>query len=309
MKRRVFVIGGAGFLGRVVCRELHRTHEIVVCDSAKRLGNKETLGFNSLEYDFGVDPPQRIACERGDVAVIFSWRGYPAAHEQDPVGTLSLNVNHTLKLVRWLVDRGISEVIYASSGGAVYGNCGPEPVREDGPLNPVGFYGVGKLTAEMYVRKVLGEAGARYIILRIGNAYGPGQIADNLSVGLIAKAVLAARTGIPLEVWGKGENLRDYIHVEDVATAVRAVVDTPDLPAGAYNVGSGTAVTNREVIALVGRTLGVTVPLVQRDARGFDVGGICLNTDAIRLGTRWAPTWTIRQGILQMDRILNSQTK
>ena len=308
MKRRIFVIGGAGFLGRASCNRLRSTNNIVVCDSPQRLRSLETFGLMTVDYDFGQDPTYKIACEPGDIAVIFSWRGYPEAHEQDPVGKLSLNLDHTLKLVRWLVDRGVSEVIYASSGGAVYGNCGWEPVKEDAALNPVGFYGIGKVTAEMYVRKALSESGARHIILRIGNAYGPGQIANRLSVGLIAKAVLAARTGKPLEVWGSGENRRDYIHVEDIATAVRSVIETPQLPAGAYNVGTAKSVSTKEVITLVERTLGLKVPLVERAKRGFDVGNICLNTTAIRVETGWEPEWTIEQGIMQMNGILDSQT-
>ncbi|WP_166647213.1 NAD-dependent epimerase/dehydratase family protein [Prosthecobacter fusiformis] len=306
MSRKIFVIGGAGFIGSVVSKTLLNSHDVVVCDSAGRLRNLGVKVPDSVNYDFGADSPKRISCERGDVAVIFSWRGYPAAHENDPLGKLMINLDHTLKLVTWLVEQGVSDLIYASSGGAVYGDCGCEPVNEATPLKPVGFYGIGKATAEMYIRKVLCEAKVRYIILRIGNAYGPGQIADNLSVGLIAKAVVAACTGRPLELWGTGEKRRDYIHVEDIATAVRTVIDTPLLPAGIYNIGSGKAFSNKEVIAMVRATLEMAVPIIDRSERGFDVGSICLSTHAIHDRTGWRPTWTIEKGIKQMGLMLTS---
>jgi hypothetical protein len=85
----------------------------VPCDSAERL---ERAGTNGVKFDFGVDRPEALPCGVGDLAVIFSWRGYPAAHDADPVGKPSLNLCRTLELVSQLLEQGMEQVFYASTG-------------------------------------------------------------------------------------------------------------------------------------------------------------------------------------------------
>lgn len=186
MAGNIYVFGGAGFLGKAFCRACP---EAVPCDSRDRLMRARLSG---VECDFGFDTPDKLPCGEGDCAVIFSWRGYPAAHDADPVGKLSLNLSRTLALVSFLVGRGAAGIFYASSGGAIYCNAGAKPVSESAATKPVGFYGIGKLTAEMYVQKVCRDSGVRHVIFRIGNAYGIDQIRDNLSVGFVATAVKQA---------------------------------------------------------------------------------------------------------------------
>lgn len=209
MNGRVLVIGGGGFLGRVFCRRMAERATVVACDSEARLARLEDARIGKQRYDYGHDAPEAIGCEPGDTAVIFSWRGYPAAHEKEPLRHLNLNLDHTLSLVNMLARRGVARVLYASTGGAVYGHCGGALVTEDTKPEPVGFYGIGKLAAEMYVRKAAAEAGCDYAIMRIGNAYGAGQLEDNLSVGFVARAVQCAVRGEALEVWGADEIYRD----------------------------------------------------------------------------------------------------
>ena len=258
-----------------------------------------------MEFDFGVDQPEGLPCGEGDLAVIFSWRGYPAAHDADPVGKLSLNLSRTLELVSWLAKRGVDGIFYASTGGAVYGNAGAAPVSESTVLNPMGFYGIGKATAEMYVSKVCHEFGVRHVVFRIGNAYGLDQIRDNLSVGFIAKAVQCALTGNALEIWGAGETRRDYIHAEDVAGGFLKAIENGRIPSGVYNLGSGKSLSNLEVVGLVERVVGKKVEVVFKDARAFDVGGICLDCSKIQEASGWEPRLSLEHGIREMAEILN----
>ena len=294
MSGRIYVFGGAGFLGKAFCRACP---DAVPCDSAGRLVK---AGMHGVEFDFGVDRPEGLPCGAGDLAVIFSWRGYPAAHDADPVGKLSLNLRCTLELVSWLASRRVGGIFYASTGGAVYGNAGVQPISETMATNPVGFYGIGKATAEMYVRKVCRESGVRHMVFRIGNAYGIDQIRDNLSVGFIARAVQCAITGDALEIWGDGSTSRDYIHAEDVAAGFASAIHNDEVPSGIYNLGSGRAISNSEVVKTVERVLGRKVNLVFRPARPFDVEGICLDCSAIRKVSGWVEKYSIEDGIREM---------
>ena len=182
----------------------------------------------------------------------------------------------------------------------MYGNADFEPVSEVVALNPVGFYGIGKATAEMYVRKVCNEFGVRHVVFRIGNAYGIDQIRDNLSVGFVAKAVQCAASGQPLEILGAGETRRDYIHVNDVAEGFMAAVRNPPIKSGIYNLASGFAVSNLQVVGLVERELGRSINVVFRESRPFDVAGICLDCAAYQKVSGWKPSWTLEHGIREM---------
>lgn len=285
-------------MGKAFCRACP---DAVRCDSPERLARS---GFSGIEFDFGFDSPASLPCGKGDTAVIFSWRGYPAAHDADPVGKLALNLSSTLKLVSWLAERRVGGIFYASTGGAVYGNAGLQPVSETMATNPVGFYGIGKATAEMYVRKVCRESGVRHMVFRIGNAYGIDQIRDNLSVGFIAKAVQCALTGNALEIWGDGSTRRDYIHADDVATGFVSAIRNPEVPSGIYNLGSGRAISNLEVVKIVERVLSRKVNVVFRSARPFDVDGICLDCSALRKASGWKDKYSMEDGIREMAAAL-----
>jgi UDP-glucose 4-epimerase len=297
---RVYVFGGAGFLGKAFCRAWPGA---VPCDSTERL---RRAGLSGVEFNFGVDSPVQLPCGSGDQAVIFSWRGYPAAHDADPVGKLSQNLSCTLELVSWLASGGVEGIFYASTGGAIYGNAGAAAVKETAATNPVGFYGIGKATAEMYVRKLCREAGLRHMVFRIGNAYGADQIHDNLSVGFVAKAVQCALTGVPLEIWGDGATRRDYIHAGDVAAGFAAAILKPGVGSGIYNLGSGAGVTNLEVVQLVEEVLGYKMELVFREARPFDVATICLDCSSFHRAAGWAPERRLADGILEMAKAVRA---
>jgi UDP-glucose 4-epimerase len=299
MGATIYVFGGAGFIGKSFSL---KCAEAVVCDSDYRL---EKAGLTGVPFDFGIDSPEGLPCGSGDVAVIFSWRGYPAEHDLDPVGKLSINLSRTLELLRFLASRGVSKILYASTGGAVYGDLGEKCATEDMPLNPIGFYGIGKATAEMYVRKICREAGMEYFIFRIGNAYGVGQVQQKLSVGLVAKAVLAGFHQIPLEIWGDGENRKDYIHVDDVAEAFISAIESPGLQSGFYNVGGGISYSTLEIIESVEKSLNFQIPLRWLEARGFDVKKISLDSNLLQRRTGWKPLRTLEDGINEMAKEIN----
>lgn len=302
MGGRVFVIGGGGFLGSEFCKIAAINHDVVVCDSPERLRSIST-SLNQVEYDFGNQNPDCIPCSRGDKAVVFSWRGYPAVHEENPVETLERNLRSTLQLIRFLVAKGVEDIFYASSGGAVYGSMAGRAALESDPVNPVGFYGIGKATAEMYVRKIVSESASRYMIFRIGNAYGKGQLERNLSVGFLAHAIRSAQSGRELSLWGDGSIARDYIHSEDIASGMEVCLNLNKVPSGTYNLGTGKATDQLQIVRIVEKILGKKINLMTYPSRDFDVQSISLNSNLLFEKTGWKACLDIESGILDFFNI------
>jgi UDP-glucose 4-epimerase len=132
-------------------------------------------------------------------------------------------------------------------------------------------------------------------ILRPSNAYGPGQ---NLrqGFGFIRTVLEHARNGLPLEIWGDGETVRDFVYVEDVAEAIALAIGNP-ADNGTYNVGSGQGHTLNEVIALAQRLTGMKIHALHKPARGGDVRGVVLDVLRIRTALGWQPRINLEEGL------------
>ena len=136
---------------------------------------------------------------------------------KDPVLTNDVNVNGTLNLLNACVDFGVKRFVYASSC-AVYGNAESLPIKEGCPAMPESPYGVSKLVAENYVQAYYEDFGLGTVCLRYFNVYGPRQVYNDYS-GVITQFISRLAKGLPLVIFGDGEQTRDFVHVQDVAEA------------------------------------------------------------------------------------------
>jgi UDP-glucose 4-epimerase len=236
---RVLLTGGAGFIGSHVAEALlERSHEIAVLDNLSN-GKYENVpeGTRFFEEDI------RSGCEE----VFQEFRPEVLCHQaaqidvrrsvREPDFDAGVNVLGTIRLLQNCVKYGARRVIFASSGGALYGEQEEFPAREDHPQNPVSPYGVSKLAGERYLHFYHVQYGISYAALRYANVYGPRQdphgeagVVAIFSGNLVAQKVSTIN--------GTGEQTRDYVYVGDVARAnVLALEGDP--PSGAYNVGTG----------------------------------------------------------------------
>jgi UDP-glucose 4-epimerase len=177
---------------------------------------------------------------------------------------------------------------YLSSGGAVYGELDGRRADEASPCRPLSAYGISKLAAENYVAMYAHRYDMPARIVRVANAYGPGQRVGR-GQGLIATLVDAAATGRPAQVYGDGTHVRDYVHVDDVADAVVALTRT-DLGPLVVNVGTGVGHSIRDVVRVVEQTSGRAIPLRYLPGRGFDVSHNVLDVSTLRNLIDWTPT-------------------
>jgi UDP-glucose 4-epimerase len=187
-------------------------------------------------------------------------------------------------------------VVLLSSGGTVYDPSVPPPYRESSPTSPVGAYGRAKLDLE----RRLAEANLG-VAIRVANAYGPGQPARG-GQGVIGYWLRAVAAGDEITIIGDPGTTRDYVYVDDVASALLAVNATAGPLPPVLNVGSGHPVSLETLAELVRQTTGSSTPIRRQPARGFDVPHTWLDITLAGTALGWKPRVELRDGLAEAWR-------
>lgn len=261
----VAVTGASGFLGGAILRALVADgHEVRALDMAP--GTMADVRWFSGS---ALAAPQDAAFLAGaDCLIHLAWSSKPATANQAFGDDARTNVEGSLRLLEAARDAGVKTVIFASSGGTVYGRARAAPIPEDHPLDPINAYAAGKAAFEGYLRAFCHIHAMRALVLRVSNPFGPGQYGER-GQGLIATAIWRALRGLPVEVWGDGGIIRDYLFIDDAAEAfARATRHRGE--SDVFNIGSGVGRSIREVLAAVSLALGERIEIDQKGARPID---------------------------------------
>ncbi len=250
---RHVVLGGCGFIGRHVALALLRRGERVVlagrAPPTEAPPDIDPALVSFAPFDLGTADWGTLLRD-GDVVHHYAWSTIPKTANENPLADLDVNLRGTLRLLEALRRRHGARLVFSSSGGTVYGPLHRTPVAEDHPLDPVTAYGVSKLAAEKYLGFFRAIHGLDCRIARISNPYGIGQD-PRRKQGAASIFLQRALADEPIEVWGDGGVVRDYIHVADVADGLLALADAaperlPPLPV--FNIGSGEGVSITEML-------------------------------------------------------------
>jgi UDP-glucose 4-epimerase len=168
---------------------------------------------------------------------------------REPDFDAEVNVLGTIRLLQNCIEYGVGKVVFASTGGAVYGEQQRFPATEDHPQYPLSPYGVSKLAGERYLYYYLAQYGLPYVALRYSNVFGPRQDPHG-EAGVVAIFSGNLAAGRISTINGTGEQTRDYVYVEDVARA-NALALEGEAPSGAYNVGTGSETSVNELYELL----------------------------------------------------------
>jgi UDP-glucose 4-epimerase len=238
-RMRVLLTGGAGFIGSHVAEHLLACgHEVAVVDdlsSGRRENLPEGVQFYELDIRSGCDEafrefrPEALSHHAAQIDVRRSVR--------KPDFDAGVNVLGTLRLLENCVEYGVQKVVFASSGGATYGEQEQFPAPEDHPQCPISPYGVSKLAGERYLHFYSVQYGIPCVALRYANVYGPRQDPHG-EAGVVATFCRNLSAGAVSTINGAGEQTRDYVYVGDVARANVLTLEKDVLP-GAYNIGTG----------------------------------------------------------------------
>ena len=192
---------------------------------------------------------------------------------EDPVGDATINVLGTVRVLEGARRHG-AQVVFASTGGAIYGEC-EEPAREDKPCEPLSPYGTAKLAGEEYLRMYNRLYDTRHIALRYGNVYGPRQDPHG-EAGVVAIFLGALARGEQAKIFGDGLQTRDYVYVGDVA---RATTSTLGQDRGVFNVGTGRETSVVELYELCARVAGSDTKAEHAPARLGELQRSFLDTE------------------------------
>jgi UDP-glucose 4-epimerase len=293
------VLGGGGFIGSHLAEALlaagHRVRlferpHLMALTAPGIAARAETVTGDFLNYG-------DLARALSGIEVVFHLISttLPKPSNDNPVYDVETNLVGSLRLLELCRAHRVRKVVFSSSGGTVYGVPASVPIAEAHPTEPLCSYGIQKLAIEKYLQLEHALHGLDYCILRPSNPYGERQRTD-VAQGAIAVFLERALRGEPIEIWGDGSVVRDYVYVGDVAEAfVRAV--SYEGAQRVFNVGSGAGTSLKELIEKIGVLLGRKLAVDYRPARRVDVPVNVLDASAAARHLGWRPRTPLAQGL------------
>ena len=295
---KCLVTGGAGFIGsHIVDTLLDAGHEVVVVDDLST-GKRANLNPRARFYEMDIrspDLPEVFASEKPDIVSHQAAQMDVRRAVREPAFDASVNVIGALNVLECARHNGVKKILFASTGGAVYGEPEHVPVEETHPIAPMSPYGLTKFTFENYLGLYRRLYGMAFVALRYPNVYGPRQDPHGEAgvVAIFTRQMLAGEQPI---IFGDGSKSRDYVHVSDVAAATRLLVAYGD-EGSVFNLGFGLEISDRMIFDAVRDALGLAIEPRYGEVRPGEVSRIALNASRIREARGWQPTLGYREGI------------
>jgi UDP-glucose 4-epimerase len=293
---RALVTGGAGFIGSHITDALvDAGHTVTVVDDLSR-GRREQVNPAATFVALDITSPDLArAFADAKPEVVFHAAAQIDVREsvRDPIHDADVNVVGTVNVLRAAVDAGTRRVIFASSGGAIYGDTDVLPTPENHPCRPESPYGTAKLCAEAYGGTFSRQAGLEFVGLRYANVYGPRQDPHG-EAGVVAIFATRLVHGEAIVINGDGTQTRDYVHVHDVVRANLAAVDGP---AGVYNIGTGVETDVNTLYRMLAAAAGVDAIAEHGPTKPGEQRRSCLDTAAARDRLGWNATVSFADGV------------
>jgi UDP-glucose 4-epimerase len=294
---KVLVLGGRGFLGRHLSEELTRAGASVrVFDragTAPAAIDEFSNEVEVIEGDFVEGRGLANALCGVDLVYHLISTTVPSGSNANPIEDVTSNLVGTLRLLDLMRCASVNRIVYASSGGTVYGNPQVLPVAESHPLRPISSYGVVKVAVENYLHLQSELNGLIANVLRISNPYGAYQKRIGAQ-GVVATFINKLRNDEPIEIWGDGSVVRDYVYATDVAKAL--LLAGWRSRSGIFNIGSGVGHSINDVLRIVRKETGLSGHVRYLPNRRFDVHRTYLNIDRARNELGWQPLYSLEEG-------------
>jgi len=293
---KILVTGGCGFIGsHVVDAYLDLGHSVVVIDDLST-GNIKNLNpkANFYKEDICNKTIARIfKKEKFDIINHHAAQINVRKSVNDPLYDARVNIIGSLNLLNLSTQNRIKRFIFASSGGAVYGEPERFPITEDFPLDPLSPYAVSKIATEKYLITFTRTHKFDYVILRYSNVYGPRQISKSEAgvVSIFINQILNKKKCI---IFGDGNQVRDYVYVSDV---VEANVLALDSKSSIFNIGTGIATSVNDLIKILSEITKSEVPYEHTAPRPGEVYKNVLDCSKVQSIINWRPNTQLLQGI------------
>jgi len=296
---RILITGGAGFIGSHTVDALiaSKSHDLAVLDdlsSGKRERLDPSIRFHHADIRNADEVRLIVDRERPEVLMHLAAQMDVRKSVAEPSFDAEINIGGLLNLMEAGRERGLKRVIFASSGGAIYGEQERFPCDEQHRCRPLSPYGVSKLATEAYLFFYKVQYGIDYATLRYSNVYGPRQDPHGEAgvVAIFCGRILAER---PCTIYGDGEQTRDYVYVGDVARANLAALNIPAW--GAFNIGTGLETSVNQLFGSLARIAGTNQPPVLAAMRPGEQRRSVISAERAAAELGWLPEIALEEGL------------
>jgi len=294
LSSRVLVLGGGGFIGS------HVVTAAAKCGYSVRVFDRQASALGELPpsvevvvgdwYDHSALAAALVGCDTVIHLISCSVPAdaFPLSQE------VTSNVLPTLGLLEAVAEANVRNVVFASSGGTVYGNGSVGPLTEEAALSPQCPYGVGKVLVEQCLRFFAAKTGTAVTVLRPSNPYGPGQSPLGRQGAI---PIFMRKIAVGEEIALFGNPSRDFLYVEDLAEAFVLAIRGHHEGFRILNVGSGRTTELQQVVRLIEDTIGRRARVIRKGHREYDVDTNSLAIDRIGRSLAWSPRVSLAEGI------------
>ena len=294
---KILVTGGAGFIGSTLVDYLIREgHELVVLDNLVS-GKSNYINSQAKLYELDICSPavaQVFAVEKPDVVYHLAAQIDVRISVNDPVFDNQVNALGSLNILDNCREYGVKKIIFASTGGAIYGEAEEIPTTELAPTYPLSPYGIHKLTTEKYCKFYNKVYDLDYTILRFANVYGPRQYKGG-EAGVVSIFIEHAVSGKDCVINGDGLQTRDYVYVDDVVAALSKAKDVNYQ--GEINIGCGQEINILEIVNAIAISLGSEFTPKYAPAKPGEQNRSCLSYKLANKILDWEPKIDIVEGV------------
>jgi UDP-glucose 4-epimerase len=293
----ILVTGGAGFIGsHIAGRYLKEGHKVIVVDNLST-GLIENVNPNSKFY--------KLDISRDDLSEIFeNYKIDVVNHHaaqidlrkslEDPVFDMKVNIEGSLKLFEASVKNNIKKIIFASSGGAVYGEQISYPANEQHPVNPISPYGISKLTVEKYLKFYADKYNIKTICFRYSNVYGPAQNPKG-EAGVISIFCQKILKGQQPYINGDGEQTRDFVFVKDVVNANLLALDYEN--SDVFNISTNSETSVNRIFDIINGRFGNKYKKIKNPGIFGEVKRSLIDNNKAINFLKWKPVFNIDEGL------------
>lgn len=295
---KILVTGGAGFIAsHIVDRLVELGHDVIVVDNLAT-GYRENVNPAARFYELdvrGAEFARLVEVERPEIINHHAAQTMVRVSTEQPDYDAQVNVLGFINLLTAAARAEVRKVIFASSGGTVYGACQRLPISEDQPFAPESPYGITKAAGEYYLRYFAANCGVHYTALRYANVFGPRDtISSEHVITVFARRLL---DGLPPVIHWDGEQAKDYVYVDDAVRANILALDRGDDQA--YNIGSGRPVSVNAIYQLLVDIMGIRIEAEHGPKRVGDVRLFYFDCSKAARELGWAPQVPFEQGVAQ----------
>lgn len=301
----VLVTGGAGFIGSHVTRMLlDAGHDVTVIDNFVH-GYKENVDKRAKLVVGDISDPKAAKSALAGIDAVIHMAGLIVVPEsvKDPLKYSQNNVLGTVKFLNSMKEAKVNKIIFSSSA-CVYGTPDSLPIKEDAPLRPDNPYGATKASIEAFLQAFHACYGMDVTILRYFNPYGPGKLYPPVTHA-IPNFITSALEKRPIPLYWKGEQIRDFIYIEDLAQAHIDVLKLSGF--NIFNLGMEKGVKVKDVVEMIFKIVGYTVPIDDLGKRPGDVHANYASSEKLKKAVGWKAKVKLKEGLRRTIEYYKSQ--